>query len=126
MLKTSTVIKIDIRGFDVVARQQTPTETADYLAEYYKLISEALSSHGWRFVKAIGDCVLISAEQNESEINIQEFLDCIRTCFEVDLHYRICRHEEIPFSYGGYSCIDTIGKDTNKLFLQDAETVRLV
>ena len=108
-----------------MARQQTPTETADYLAEYYSLINDALSSHGWRLVKAIGDCVLISAEQNESEINIHEFLDCIRTCFEVDLRYRICRYEEIPFSYGSYSCLDTIGKDINKLFLQDAETVHL-
>ncbi|MDP6535703.1 MAG: adenylate/guanylate cyclase domain-containing protein [Gammaproteobacteria bacterium] len=125
MLKTSTVIKIDIRGFDAVARQQTPTETADYLAEYYSLINDALSSHGWRFVKAIGDCVLISAEQNESEINIREFLDCIRTRFEVDLHYRNCHFEEMPFSYGSYSCLDTIGKDINKLFLQDTETVHL-
>ena len=123
MRKISTIIKIDINGFNGRAQAENTAATAHYLTEYYELISNMVSRHGWRFVKAMGDCVLISADENAGTENISLFYEAISSRFDVCLYYRECEFEEVEFTFGKYSCLDTIGKDVNNLFLNDSSTM---
>lgn len=123
MQKESTIIKIDICGFNDVAQTTSPQETESYLRIYYDLVSDLISDHGWRLVKCIGDCVLISAEENASKENIEILCEEVRDRFEISAHYRLCEFEETEFTIGEYKCLDVIGGDINNLFLEDASTV---
>lgn len=123
MRKISTIIKIDINGFNKRAQAENPVATARYLAEYCELISDMVSRYGWRFVKAMGDCVLVSADKNADTENISLFSEAIRSRFNVCLYYREWEFEEVGFTYGKYSCLDIIGKDVNNLFLNDSSTM---
>ena len=125
MQKISTIIKIDINGFNKRTQAENPAVTAHYLANYYELISNMVSAYGWRFVKGMGDCVLISADENAGTENISLFYEAISSRFDVCLYYRECKFEEVEFTFGKYSCLDTIGKDVNNLFLNDSSTIVL-
>ncbi len=125
MRKISTIIKIDIYGFNKRAQAENPAATARYLAKYYELISDMVSRHGWRFVKSMGDCVLVAAHENTGAENIISFYEAISNRFDICLHYRECEFEEVEFAFEKYSCLDIIGKDINNLFLNDSSTIVL-
>jgi hypothetical protein len=119
MLKESTIIKFDINGFNAVAQSGSPQETASYLRSYYDHISASISGLGWKIVKTIGDCVLVSAEQNATQENISVVCKELRNSFDISTYYRACHFEEAEYSYDDYSCKDVIGKDINNLFMED-------
>lgn len=123
MRRESTIIKIDINGFNKLAQEENPEDTARYLSAYYELAASAVAKFGWRFVKAIGDCILISTEGDAEPNKITAFYQIIQENFDVSLYYRPCEFEEIETKVGNYSCLDVIGKDINNLFLNDAFSV---
>ena len=125
MHKHSTIIKIDINGFNKIAQSMSPHETMLYLRRYYELVFSAASELGWKFVKTLGDCVLLSAEEDTPHDKISAFHDSILGRFDINTNYRLCEFEESRFVLGDYCCTDTIGKDINNLFLGDSATVML-
>ena len=125
MHKHSTLIKIDINGFNKIAQSMPPLETMHYLRGYYEDVFKEASELGWKFVKTIGDCVLLSAEESASHEDICALHDSIRRRFDINTNYRVCEFEESRFVFGDYSCTDTIGEDINNLFLGDSATVML-
>ena len=125
MLKNSTIIKIEINGFNRRTQTEYPAATVQYLAEYYELISGLVSRQRWRIVKSMGDCVLVAAHDNTGVEDIVSLYEAIDNRFDVSFHYRECEFEEVEFSFDQYSCLDTIGKDINNLFLNDASTIVL-
>ncbi len=125
MRKEATIIKIDINGFNSVAQAGSPQDTAIYLRSYYDRIYSVMSAHGWKIIKTIGDCVLVSAEENAAQEKISEIFKTLRTSFDISSCYRVCQFEEAEFSYDDYSCKDVIGKDINNLFMEDSSTVVL-
>jgi class 3 adenylate cyclase len=125
MLKNSTIIIIEINGFNRRTQAENPAATVQYLAEYYELISGLVSRQGWRFVKSMGDCVLVAAHENSGTEDIVSLYEAISNRFDVSFRYRECEFEEVEFSFVQYSCLDAIGKDINNLFLNDSSTMVL-
>jgi hypothetical protein len=124
-MKTATVIKIQIKGSSKQAQLESPEETANYLTTYYKSIIKNTSPLKWRFVKAMGDGVLITAEENNSSDIINRIYKTISEKYNIELQYRICNFIEKKFKFNSYSCLDIIGKDINNLFLSDSATIKL-
>ena len=70
-MKKSIIITIDIKGFNKQTQLESSADTANYLTEYYEYIADLISPFKWRYVKSIGDCVLLSAENNNSADDIE-------------------------------------------------------
>ena len=122
-MKESTIIKVDIKGFNNRAQTEASEETANYILNYYQTIQDIISQHGWRFIKGMGDCVLISADSNTE--NITKLYEELSKEYSIYLCYRQCRFAEKQISVGQYSCLDIFGKDINNLFLCDSLTKTL-
>lgn len=120
----SVIIKIDIMGFNKKAQAENPEDTSEYIYEYYQRIENAISKYDWRFIKGMGDCVLISS-CNDSSDHIAEFYEEISKVYNIALCYRLCRYVEKEIKIGDYSCTDVFGKDVNNLFLCDHLTTKL-
>ncbi len=106
-----------------MAQAEDPEETSDYISNYYQAIYSTISHHGWRFIKGIGDCVLISADSNTENIN--KLYEELSKKYSISLCYRQCSYAEKQISIGQYSCVDIFGKDINNLFLCDSLTKNL-
>lgn len=122
-MKKSTIIKIDIKGFNKMAQAEDPKATSDYISTYYQDIHSIISDHGWRFIKGIGDCVLISANSNTENIN--KLYEELSKKYNISICYRQCSYVDKQISIGQYSCLDVFGKDINNLFLCDSLTKTL-
>ena len=87
-MKKATIIKIDINGFINAVQSDYPQDMADFLSNYYQSVWEWANRLDWRFIKSLGDCVLLSAETNNSAENIEQFFEDISNKYNVTLHYR--------------------------------------
>ncbi|NKB33720.1 MAG: hypothetical protein GKR91_11535 [Pseudomonadales bacterium] len=125
MPKKTIIIKFDINGFNKKAQSSSVQKTAEFLSEYYELIAAESANLNWRFIKTIGDCVLVSADENNSHEVINRVHKNIQNVFSINTCYRECEYEELNTTFGDYSCRDTIGKDINGLFLGDENTVSI-
>ncbi|MDM8543023.1 adenylate/guanylate cyclase domain-containing protein [Desulfococcaceae bacterium HSG9] len=125
MVQKATIIKIDINGFINAVQSDSPQDMADFLNNYYQSVWERANRLNWRFIKSIGDCVLLLAETNDSAENIEQFFEDVSNNYDVTLHYRECRFAEKEFKISSYSCVDVFGKDINKLFMNDPATKQL-
>lgn len=125
MQKESTLISVDILGSNVAAQLESSEKTAQYLCDYYDLVAEKISIYGWRIVKTMGDCVLISAESNATVDNINALFGALKSDYDIRLCHRECVFEELEVSFEKYSCVDIFGKEVNNLFMKDALTMRL-
>ncbi len=124
-MKSSIILKIYIRGFDKKTQDETPNVTVKYLEVYYQFIERHAAQFGWRFIKGMGDSVLVSAENANSINNIELFSKAISKEYDLSIQYRACDFIEWDCNIGGYSCIDVVGKDINNLFRDDSETIRV-
>ena len=122
-MKKSTIIKLDIQGFNKQAQNESPDSTADYILEYYESIQKFVLQYNWTFIKGIGDCVLISAETNLD--CIEQFFNELSKKYQVVCHYRVCEYAQKNIKFGSYQCSDVFGKDINNLFLNDHLTTRI-
>ena len=124
-MKKSIVITVDIMGFTKLSHSQSPEKTANYITSYYKLVQSLVARYNWRFVKGIGDCVLISADLNVPMSRLNEFYETLSKEYDVNVFFRKCEYCEQLVAIGDYSCLDIFGKDINNLFLDDPSTVKI-
>jgi hypothetical protein len=121
MSKFATIIKIDLVDFNDTIQQMSPAESVAYLDKYYALVNETAGKFGWRIIKTMGDCVMLSAESKDSA-RVKSFFEKIQPEYRVSCQYRDCEYEESSLKYGDFQCLDVFGKDINNLFLHDKET----
>lgn len=121
MQKFSTIIKIDMVDFNDVTQKMSAPEASEYLLKYYALVESHATKFGWRIIKTMGDCVMLSAESKDSG-RVKSFFDKIQPEYRVSCQYRDCEYEETVLKFGAFQCTDVFGKDINNLFLHDEET----
>ncbi len=122
MRKESTIIKVDIDGYNAVAQSNAPEDTADYLLQYYDAVFALCKENGWEIIKTMGDCVLITAPDNAIPETVNSFCNKLGSAYSVNVHYRKCSFEEIDVAYSNFACRDVFGKDINNLFMEDSLT----
>ena len=116
---------MDISGFNKFSQSESPEKIADYIASYYKLIQSLVARYNWRFIKGIGDCVLISADLNVPMSRLKEFYETLSKEYAINVFFRKCEYYEQLVAIGDYSCLDIFGKDINNLFLGDSSTMKI-
>ena len=125
MNKIATVLTIDLKGFNKRAQAEDACATAQYIMEYYRYIEGSVTSKGWRFVKGIGDCIMVVAKDEVESQLIQQFFEEASAKYPVSVLYRSCEFVEQQIEVEGYTCLDIIGKDICNLFLRDEKTTKL-
>tara|TARA_Y100000590_G_C15381022_1_gene886312 strand:- start:498 stop:728 length:231 start_codon:yes stop_codon:yes gene_type:complete len=72
-MKSTTVIIIDIKEFAKETKDAIPEKIAHYLKAYYELIAKNITPLGWKMIKTMGDSVIVTAPNNNSETKIKNF-----------------------------------------------------
>ena len=116
---------VDIKDFRKEIKSDAPEYRADYLYTYYRFIMDNIAHLKWRFIKGLGDSVLISADVNNRPDDINTFYKIISKKYNVILLYRKCNFVEKNINIDSYSCFDVFGDDINYLFLNDSSTIEL-
>jgi class 3 adenylate cyclase len=125
MTSSGTIVKVDINGFAKETKNKSPNETAEYLGSFYQYIAKNVHRNGWNFVKAMGDCILISIPQKVSSESVEKFYSDIKDKYNVSIQYRMCTFAIKQIEIGNYKCTDIFGDDINNLFLADKETFNI-
>lgn len=123
-MKTNTIIKVDLCGFQKKARSQEPSATAQLLSRYYADVEMALRPLGWRIIKTMGDAILIEAEVHLEFLS--KFAKDLKCLHDVKVVHRSCAYETMEVNLGDYRCRDVVGEDIGQLFLGDEQTHTLV
>jgi hypothetical protein len=125
MNKIATVLTVDLKGFNKRAQAEDACATANFITEYYRYIDDLVTFRGWRFVKGMGDCIMVVAEGEVESKLIRQFFEEIFEKYSVSVVYRLCEFVDLRVEIGGYTCLDIIGKDICNLFLRDESTTKL-
>ena len=125
MLKEATVMAVDLMGFNKRTQTEDPCMTARFLCQYYRSVGESAASRGWRFVKGIGDCILLEAQGTVEPEVIHHFFKEVSAEYPIAMLYRTCKFVQQQIDINGYSCLDIVGKDICNLFLRDDYTTKI-
>jgi adenylate/guanylate cyclase family protein len=124
-MENATVMFVDLKDFNKQSQAEDPVATGEFLAGFYAYTEECIASKGWRFVKAIGDGILIVATGEAESGKVQAFYDQLSKKYNASVIYRTCQFVAQTIEIDSYRCNDIFGKDICNLFMKDSKTAKL-
>jgi hypothetical protein len=124
----TTLLNIDIQGFNKQAQHQSEDEIRDYLVGYYEAVEQECVKYKWQIIKTMGDCVFVNSESkltSETSLHLKYLFEILKPNYPILIRYRECEIERASINLGAFFCNDVFGKDVNNLFLNDEFTHRM-
>jgi hypothetical protein len=77
----TTLLNINIQGFNKQAQHQSNITIRDYLVGYYEAVEQECVKYKWQIIKTMGDCVFVNSESkltSETSLHLKYLFEILK------------------------------------------------